>query len=58
MKRTRIFTLIMAIFWTIVAIAAVILVSRMQLSASWNIVFVTLVFVAVVGNWLRYYKSR
>ena len=37
MKRTRRFALIMAIFWTIVAVAA---------------------FVAVAGNWLRYYKTK
>ncbi|MCR5136863.1 MAG: hypothetical protein K6C12_07175 [Oscillospiraceae bacterium] len=58
MKRTKVFTLVMAIFWTVVAVLAVILVSRMELSASWVIIFAFLAFVTVVGNWLRYFRSK
>ena len=58
MNRTRRFALIMAIFWTVVAAAAVVLVTRMNLSTAETIVMAFLAFVAVVGNWLRYYKSK
>ena len=58
MNRTRRFALIMAIFWTVVAVAAVVLVTRMNLSTAETIVMAFLAFVAVAGNWLRYYKSK
>ena len=58
MKRTQIFTLIMAIFWTMIAVAAILLVSRMDLEPAYNIIFAAVAFVAVVGNWLRYIRSR
>ena len=58
MKRTKTFTLIMAIFWTVVAVAAIVLISRMGLSTAEIIVVVFLAFVAVAGNWLRYYRNR
>ena len=58
MKRTRIFTLVMAIFWTVIAIAAVLILSRAGLSAPMNVVLVFLAFVCVIGNWLRWYKNR
>ncbi len=58
MNRTRRFALIMAIFWTIVAVAAVVLVTRMNLTTPETIVMVFLAFVAVAGNWLRYYKTK
>ena len=40
------------------AAAAVVLVTRMNLSTAETIVMAFLAFVAVVGNWLRYYKSK
>ena len=58
MKRTRRFALIMAIFWTIVAVAAIVLVTRMSLSTPETIVMAFLALVAVAGNWLRYYKTK
>ena len=58
MNRTRRFALIMAIFWTIVAVAAVVLVTRTSLNTPETIVMIFLAFVAVAGNWLRYYKTK
>ena len=59
MKRTQIFTLVMAIFWTIVGVLAVILAARSGgLNTSMNIVLAFLAFVAIAGNWLRWYRSR
>lgn len=58
MKRTKTFTLIMAIFWTVVAVAAIVLVTQMGLSTAEIIVLVFLAFVAVAGNWLRYYRHK
>lgn len=58
MKRTKIFTLIMAVFWTVVAVAAIVLLPRMGLSTPETIVLVFLAFVAVAGNWLRYFRNK
>ena len=58
MKRTKTFALIMAIFWTVVAVAAVALVSRAGLSGTETIVMAFLAVVAVAGNWLRYFRSK
>ena len=59
MKRTQIFTLIMAIFWTIVGVLALILATRSTgLDSSMKIVLAFLAFVAIAGNWLRWYRSR
>ena len=59
MKRTRIFTLVMAIFWSVIGVLALIMAARTpDLNISMKIVLVFLVFVAVVGNWLRWYRSR
>ncbi len=58
MKRTRVFTLVMAIFWTVVAIVALVLFSRVQVGNAERVILVFLIFVMVVGNWLRYYRSR
>ena len=58
MKRTQIFTLIMAIFWTIIAVAAVIAATRAGMETSMQIVIAFLAFVTVAGNWLRWYRSR
>ena len=58
MKRTRIFTLIMAIFWTIVAVTVIVLVSRAGLNSSMNLLLVLLALIAVAGNWMRWYRSR
>lgn len=58
MKRTKTFALIMAIFWTVVAVAAVVLVTRTNLSTPETIVMIFLAFVAVAGNWLRYLRSK
>ena len=56
MKRTQIFTLVMAIFWTIVGVLAVILAARSGgLNTSMKIVLAFLAFVAIAGNWLRWY---
>ena len=59
MKRTQIFTLVMAVFWTIVGVAALILATRSTgLDTSMKIVLAFLAFVAIAGNWLRWYRSR
>ena len=58
MNRTRRFALIMAIFWTVIAVAAVVLITRMSLGTAETIVMAFLAFVTVVGNWLRYYKTK
>ena len=59
MKRTQIFTLVMAIFWTIVGVLALVLAARSTgLDTSMKIVLVFLAFVAIAGNWLRWYRSR
>ena len=59
MKRTQIFTLVMAIFRTIVGVAALILAARSTgLDTSMKIVLAFLAFVAIAGNWLRWYRSR
>ena len=59
MKRTQVFTLVMAIFWTIVGVLALILATRSTgLDTSMKIVLAFLAFVAIAGNWLRWYHSR
>ena len=59
MKRTQIFTLVMAIFWTIVGVLAVMLAARSSgLNTSMKIVLAFLAFVTIAGNWLRGYRSR
>ena len=59
MKRTQIFTLVMAVFWTIVGVLALVLAVRSsELNVSMKIVLVFLAFVAIAGNWLRWYRSR
>ena len=59
MKRTRIFTLVMAVFWSIIGVLALVFAARnSDLNISMKIVLVFLVFVSVVGNWLRWYRSR
>ena len=59
MKRTQIFTLVMAIFWTAVGVLALILAARSTgLDTSMKIVLAFLAFVAIAGNWLRWYRSR
>lgn len=50
--------LIMAIVWTIVAVAVVALVSRTGASSFSNMVLLLFAFIAVAGNWLRWYRSR
>ena len=59
MKRTQIFTLVMAIFWTLVGVLALILAARSTgLDTSMKIVLAFLAFVAIAVNWLRWYRSR
>ena len=59
MKRTQIFTLVMAVFWTIVGVLTLVLAVRSsELNVSMKIVLVFLAFVAIAGNWLRWYRSR
>ena len=59
MKRTKIFTLVMAVFWTVIGVLALAAAARSDgLNISMKVVLVFLVFVAVVGNWLRWYRSR
>ena len=59
MKRTQIFTLVMAIFWTVVGVLALILAARSTcLDTSMKIVLAFLAFVAIAGNWLRWYRGR
>ena len=58
MKRTKIFSLVMAIFWTLIAVAAVLLIKRSGVSGTWSLLVVILAVVAVAGNWLRYFRAR
>ena len=58
MKRSRIFALIMAIVWTILGIAAIVMVFRSSMTTAMNLLIVLLAIVAVVGNWLRYFQYR
>ena len=59
MKRTQVFTLVMAIFWTILGVLALAMAARSSgLSVSMKIVLAFLAFVAIAGNWLRWYRSR
>ena len=58
MKRTRTFTLIMAIFWTVLAVVAVVQISRMGLSTPEIIVLIFLAFVTIAGNWLRSFRTK
>ena len=58
MKRTRIFTLVMAIFWTLIAIAAVVLAMHAELTWPTRFLMVVFAFVASVGNWMRWYRRR
>ena len=59
MKRTQVFTLVMAIFWTILGVLALVMAARSSgLSTSMKIVLAFLPFVAIAGNWLRWYRSR
>ncbi len=58
MKRTKIFTLVMAIFWTVIAVLAVVLLMQSGEKSNGNIALIFLAVVAVVGNWMRYFKNR
>ena len=59
MKRTQVFTLVMAIFWTILGVLALVMAARSSgLNTSMKIVLAFLAFVAIAGNWLRWYRSR
>ena len=58
MKRSRIFALIMAIVWTILGIAAIVMVFHSSMTTAMNLLIVLLAIVAVVGNWLRYFQYR
>ena len=58
MKRTRIYTLVMAIFWTLIAVLAIALLIKSGEKSNGTIALVFLAVVAVVGNWLRYFKNR
>ncbi len=57
MKKSTYF-LIMAIVWTVVAVAVVALVSRGGTGSFSNMVLLLFAFIAVAGNWLRWYRSR
>lgn len=58
MKRTQVFTLVMAIVWTLIGIAAVVAVSRAGMGTGMQLLILVLAFVAIAGNWLRWYRSR
>jgi uncharacterized membrane protein len=57
MKKSTYF-LIMAVVWTVVAVAVVALVSRTGTGSFSNMVLLLFAFIAVAGNWLRWYRSR
>jgi hypothetical protein len=48
----------MAIFWTVLAVVAVVQISRMGLSTPEIIVLIFLAFVTIAGNWLRYFRTK
>ena len=58
MRRTRIFTLIMAIVWTIIGVGAVVLVVNSGAMTGMNLLIILLAIAAVAGNWLRYIRNR
>ena len=58
MKRTRIFTLVMAIFWTILGAVVLIMIPRIELNGPMRLLLTLMVFITVAGNWLRWYRSR
>ena len=58
MKRTRIFTLVMAIFWTLIAAAVIVLAVRAELTGAMKVLLVSLALVAAVGNWMRWSRTR
>ena len=57
MKKSTYF-LIMAVVWTVVAVAVVALVSRTGTGSFSNMVLLLFAFIAVAGNWLRWSRSR
>lgn len=58
MKRTQVFTLVMAIFWTFIGVTAVLVTWRADVGSGARTGVLVLAFVAVVGNWMRYLRSR
>lgn len=58
MKRTRSFFLVMAIVWTVIGLAAIYVVSQSGMGAGTQVLMVVLAFVAIAGNWLRWFRSR
>ena len=58
MKRTNVFYLVMAIFWTVIGIGAVLIVGRAGLGTGAQLGMLLLAFVAVAGNWMRYFRNR
>ena len=57
MKRTRIFTLIMAIVWSLVGVGVIFYAFSIGFSTA-TFLLLLLACVAVAGNWLRYIRSR
>ena len=58
MKRTKGFYLVMAILWTVICLAAVFVVSKSDMGSGMQILMLILAFVAIAGNWLRWFRSR
>ena len=58
MKRTKTFFLVMAIVWTVIGLAAIFVVSRSGMGAGTQLLMLVLAFVAIAGNWLRWFRCR
>ena len=58
MKRPKIFFLVMAIIWTVIGIAAIVVVARSEVGVGMQVLMTVLAFVAIAGNWLRWYRCR
>ena len=58
MRRTKVFTLVMAIVWTVIGVAAVVVVSASGVGGGMQLIMLILAFVAIAGNWLRWFRSR
>ena len=56
--KKRTFFLIMAVIWTVVAFVAVEYVLNTATSSFSKLVLLLFAFIAVAGNWLRWYRSR
>ncbi len=58
MNKQSVFCLIMAIFWTIVAAAAVYTVIAMGVMNAWSVLILALAVACTCMQWMRFKNSR